>query len=79
MANVSHVVPGSHPSFNIVPRGAERTATHSREFLAFANSARGYRQALNAGIGMALAAIRLLTDRKALQEVKQAFRTMVQS
>ena len=74
MGNVSQVVPAAHPFFNIVPRGAAAAGLHTREFAGLANEPASYRAAMKAGTGMALAAVRLLADRKALGLVKRAFR-----
>jgi len=61
MGNVSRLVPSAHPFFSIVPPGKRPLALHTRDFLRQANTAFAYRQALKAGTGMALAAVRLLS------------------
>jgi amidohydrolase len=73
MANVSRIVPASHPFFSIVPPGGRRLSIHTREFLRAANSAAAYRAALAAGSAMALAAVRFLSDRKLLAAAKRDF------
>ncbi|OGV65617.1 MAG: hypothetical protein A2498_08895 [Lentisphaerae bacterium RIFOXYC12_FULL_60_16] len=74
MGNVSQIVPASHPFFGIVPAGHTVAALHTRDFMKLANTDYAYQQAMKAGIGMALAAVRLSTDTGAFQAVKQEAR-----
>lgn len=75
MANVSRIIPAAHPFFNIVPKSVKGVALHTREFLRIADTPHAYRQALKAGTGMALAAVRLLTDSRAMRNIKKGMRS----
>lgn len=72
MANVSWVVPSEHVWFSIVPPGTPPAAVHTPEFLRLADRPYAYAQALKAGAGMALTAIRLLGDSRAFLTIRQA-------
>ncbi|MBA4388179.1 MAG: hypothetical protein C0404_09375 [Verrucomicrobia bacterium] len=73
MANVSKVVPSSHPYFCIVPKNAGKVALHTLEFLQLANARASYEQAIRAGIGMALAVCRLLSEQNLVKQIKKEF------
>ena len=70
LGNVSQIVPAAHPFFSILPKG-EREALHTREFQRRAGTTYAYTRALKAGTGMALAAVRLLSHRATMKQVKR--------
>jgi len=70
MANVSQVIPAAHPFFSIFAGGRRAAGLHTRDFARLAGLPHAYRQAGKAGLGMALAAARLLCDCAALGKVK---------
>ncbi len=74
LANVSQIIPAAHPYFGIVPKNREAVALHTRDFLELADRPYAYTAAIQAGTGLAISAVKLLTHPKTLQAVRKAFR-----
>jgi amidohydrolase len=71
MGNVSHVVPGLHPTLAIAPADV---ATHSQAFLEASGSLRGYQAMVDAAKALAMTGADLLTDPSLVEKAKAEFR-----
>jgi amidohydrolase len=71
MGNVTHVVPGLHPTLAIAPA---EVAGHSHAFLEASDSLRGYQAMIDAAKSLAMTGADLLTDPRLLEEAKAEFR-----
>jgi len=71
MGNVSHLVPSFHGAFAI-PTSPD-VSLHSRNFAACAGTKEAHEAAMNCARGMAILAIRLLTDDALAEDVRRDF------
>jgi metal-dependent amidase/aminoacylase/carboxypeptidase family protein len=71
MGNVSHVVPGLHPTLAITPPDV---ATHSEAFLQAADSLRGYQAMIDAAKALAMTGADLLNDPSLVEQATAEFR-----
>jgi amidohydrolase len=71
MGNVTHVVPGLHPTLAIAPADVP---THSQAFLEASGSLRGYQAMIDAAKALAMTGADLLTDPSLVAKAKAEFR-----
>ncbi len=71
MGNVSHVVPGLHPTLGIAPADV---AGHSQAFLEASGSARGYQAMSDAAKALAMTGADLLAEPALVEKAKAEFR-----
>ncbi|HEV3096046.1 MAG TPA: M20 family metallopeptidase [Candidatus Dormibacteraeota bacterium] len=71
MGNVTHVVPGLHPTLAIAPADVP---THSQAFLEASGSLRGYQAMIDAAKALAMTGADLLTDPSLVEKAKAEFR-----
>jgi len=71
MGNVTHVVPGLHPTLAIAPADVP---THSQAFLEAAGSLRGYQAMIDAAKALAMTGADLLADPSLVEKAKAEFR-----
>jgi metal-dependent amidase/aminoacylase/carboxypeptidase family protein len=71
MGNVTHVVPGLHPTLAIAPQDVP---THSPAFVEAADSLRGYQAMVDAAKAMAMTGADLLADPSLVERSKTEFR-----
>ena len=71
MGNVSHVVPGLHPTLGIAPTDVPG---HSRAFLEASGSPRGYQAMSDAAKALAMTGADLLADPSLVEKAKAEFR-----
>ena len=71
MGNVSHVVPGLHPTLAIAPA---EVACHSQAFLQAADSLRGYQAMIDAAKALAMTGADLLLDPALVDQARAEFR-----
>jgi metal-dependent amidase/aminoacylase/carboxypeptidase family protein len=71
MGNVSHVVPGIHPTLAIAPADVPG---HSQAFLEASGSLRGYQAMIDAAKALAMTGADLLGDPSLVEEAKAEFR-----
>jgi amidohydrolase len=71
MGNVSHVVPGLHPTIGIAPADVPG---HSQAFLEASNTPRGYQAMTEAAKAMAMTGADLLAEPALVEEAKAEFR-----
>ena len=72
MGNVTHVVPGLHPTLAIAPA---EVAGHSKAFLEASGSLRGYQAMIDAAKTLAMTGADLLTDPSLAEKAKAEFRS----
>lgn len=71
MGNVSHIVPSFHGAF-IIPTTPD-VAGHNPKFAAAAGTEEGHQAALKCAKGMAMLALRILTDEKVARAAWEDF------
>jgi amidohydrolase len=71
MGNVTHVVPGLHPTLAIAPADVPG---HSQAFLEASNSLRGYQAMIDAAKALAMTGADLLADPSLVDQAKAEFR-----
>ncbi|KAJ8116834.1 hypothetical protein OPT61_g1823 [Boeremia exigua] len=71
MGNVSHIIPSFHGAF-VIPAG-EDVSAHNPAFAACAGTDEGHKAALNCAKGMAMLALRVLTDEDVARQAKEDF------
>src|ERR1700737_1547118 len=71
IGNVSHVVPGLHPTLAIAPADVP---THSQAFLEASGSPRGYQTMVDAAKALAMTGADLLADPSLVEKAKAEFR-----
>jgi amidohydrolase len=71
MGNVTHVVPGLHPTLAIAPADVP---THSQAFLEASGSLRGYQAMIDAAKALAMTGADLLADPSLVEKAKSEFR-----
>lgn len=71
MGNVSHIIPSFHGAF-VIPAN-EDVSAHNPAFAACAGTDEGHKAALNCAKGMAMLALRVLTDAGVARRVKEDF------
>lgn len=71
MGNVTHVVPGLHPTLAIAPSDVP---THSQAFLEASGSLRGYQAMIDAAKALAMTGADLLADPSLVEKAKAEFR-----
>jgi metal-dependent amidase/aminoacylase/carboxypeptidase family protein len=71
MGNVSHIIPSFHGAF-VIP-AKEDVSAHNPAFAACAGTDEGHKAALNCAKGMAMLALRVLTDADVARRAKEEF------
>jgi metal-dependent amidase/aminoacylase/carboxypeptidase family protein len=71
MGNVTHVVPGLHPTLAIAPA---EVPTHSQAFLEASGSLRGYQAMIDAAKALSMTGADLLADPSLVEKAKAEFR-----
>jgi metal-dependent amidase/aminoacylase/carboxypeptidase family protein len=71
MGNVTHVVPGLHPTLAIAPADVP---THSQAFLEASGSLRGYQAMIDAAKALSMTGADLLADPSLVEKAKAEFR-----
>jgi amidohydrolase len=72
MGNVTHVVPGLHPTLAIAPADVP---THSQAFLEASGSLRGYQAMIDAAKALSMTGADLLADPSLVEKAKAEFRS----
>lgn len=71
MGNVSHIIPSFHGAF-VIPAKKDVSA-HNPAFAACAGTDEGHKAALNCAKGMAMLALKVLTDEDVARRAKEDF------